>query len=44
LKKFYFYYAIEDSTDLEENLVVTSKMKMLKNLDIFFVDIELGSC
>jgi len=27
---------MEDSTDFEENLVISSKMKMLKNLDIFF--------
>jgi len=29
---------------LEENLVISSKMLMLKNLDIFFADVELRSC
>jgi len=40
LKQFYFYYEVEDSTDLEENSVISSEMKMLKNLEI----LEVRSC
>jgi len=29
-------------TDLEENLVISTEI--LKNLDIFFADVELRSC